>query len=396
MIDKITINGVTYHVTPTTAPQLGDQVVTIDGVIYIIGEPLVEAQNASGDIERARVGGQEYDIRDAVLLPLVQQNATAIANETQRAEKAEKDIAGNLNALNFDVAGNQSDILNIRNQAARVDGNAFSATKNEVKLTSTGVNISNRFTVSLPSATTESAGVMSAEDKKKLDNLSEGGGSSGGGDVNVAWTSSSKMNNFVIAGIYNIKGERTMSPSFDNLPIYNSGGGHTISARLEVLDSSINDTTNSDDKCITQKLTLSNRVGGDGNVYIRTGRGRTLGSITWEPWATLQPNINVGEVRSLDNFVDNGIYSGVWTDNFSSFAESFVMITINDYAVAGDDKTVVQIKYAYDTFSGNGVPTFTTRSLRNETWGGWMSIGVGTDTRIAQIEERLTQLENRL
>lgn len=292
MIDKITINGVTYHVTPTTAPQLGDQVVTIDSVIYIIGEPLVEAQNASGDIERARVGGQEYDLRDAVIQPIVQKIQQRV--------------------------------------------------------------------------------------------------------IDVAWTSSSKMNNFVVAGVYNIKGERTMFPSHDNLPIYNRGGGHTISARLEVLDSSINDTTNSDDKCITQKLTLSNRVGGDGNVYIRTGRGRTYDSITWEPWATLQPNINVGEVRSLDNFVDNGIYSGVWTDNFSSFAQSFVMITINDYAVAGDDKTVVQIKYAYDTFSGNGVPTFTTRSLRNGAWSGWMSMGGGADTRIAQIEERLTQLESRL
>ena len=292
MIDKITINGVTYNVTPTTAPQLGDQVVTIDGVIYIIGEPLVEAQNVSGGIERARVGGQKYDLRDAVIQPIVQKLQQRV--------------------------------------------------------------------------------------------------------IDVLWTSKSKMNDLVIAGVYNIKGERTMYPSYDNLPIYNRGSGHTISARLEVLDSSINDTTNSDDKCITQKLTLSNRVGGDGNVYIRTGRGRTYGSITWEPWATLQPNINVGEVRSLDNFVDNAIYSGVWTDNFSSFAETFVMITINDYAVAGDDKTVVQIKYAYDTFSGNGVPTFTTRSLRNETWGGWMSIGVGADTRIAQIEERLTQLESRL
>lgn len=119
MIDKITINGVTYHVTPTTAPQLGDQVVTIDGVIYVIGDPLVEAQNTSGDIERARVGGQQYDIRDAVLLPLVQQNATAIqqnttaiANEKTRAEQAEQTINESLTTVNNNLATLNTTIVN--------------------------------------------------------------------------------------------------------------------------------------------------------------------------------------------------------------------------------------------------------------------------------------------
>lgn len=186
----------------------------------------------------------------------------------------------------------------------------------------------------------------------------------------VAWNDSSRLNDFTAAGVYEITGERKMSSEYDNLPIENSGGGHTISARLEVLDSSINDTTNSDDKCITQKLTLSNRVGGDGNVYIRTGRGRTYDSITWEKWGTLQTNINVGQVRSLDEFVDNGIYSGVWTDG-SSFAQTFVMVVINDYAVAVGNKTIVQYKYAYDTLKGNGEPTYNTRSLFGGVWSDW-------------------------
>lgn len=190
----------------------------------------------------------------------------------------------------------------------------------------------------------------------------------------VAWNDSNRLNDFITAGVYEITGERKMSSEYDNLPIENSGGGHTISARLEVLDSSINNTTNSDDKCITQKLTLSNRVGGDGNVYIRTGRGRTYDSITWENWATLQTNINVGQVESLDEFVDNGIYSGVWTDG-SSFSETFVMVVINDYAVSGENKTIVQYKYAYDTINGNGEPTYKTRSLHNGEWRDWEDIG---------------------
>ena len=102
----------------------------------------------------------------------------AIAEEAQRAEDAEKEIADYLESLTFDITKLQSDIPNIKNQAARFDGNAFSATANEVKLTTTGVNTSNQHTVSLPTATTETAGVMSAEDKAKLDSLSQGGGGS--------------------------------------------------------------------------------------------------------------------------------------------------------------------------------------------------------------------------
>ena len=96
-------------------------------------------------------------------------NTQAINAEKERAEEAEKGIAGNLDALALDVAGLQSDSLNIKKQAARFDGNAFSATANEVKLTTTGVDISKQMTVSLPAATTTTAGVMSAEDKQKVD-----------------------------------------------------------------------------------------------------------------------------------------------------------------------------------------------------------------------------------
>lgn len=216
------------------------------------------------------------------------------------------------------------------------------------------------------------------------------------GDARVTWNSSSNLNKFTAAGVYEIKGERTMSPSHDNLPIYNSGGGHTISARLEVLDSSINDTINSDDKCITQKLTLSNRVGGDGNVYIRTGRGKTYDSISWEPWATLQTNINVGDTRTLNKFVDNGIYSGVWTDEYNSYAETFVMVVINDYAIAGENKTVTQFKYAYDTLSDSGIPTFTTRSLFNGEWSNWTSIKGGDGSGGGVTEDEFNALSQKV
>ena len=93
------------------------------------------------------------------------------------------------------------------------------------------------------------------------------------GAKRVTWNVNSNMNDFTVAGVYDIYGERTMSD--DNLPIDNTGGGHTFNARLTVLDSSISGTGESDDKCITQVLSFSNRLG-QGEVYIRTAKGSSL------------------------------------------------------------------------------------------------------------------------
>lgn len=183
----------------------------------------------------------------------------------------------------------------------------------------------------------------------------------------VSWGASSNMNSFTTAGVYNIKGERTNAN--DNLPISNSNPGHTISGRLIVLDSSINGTGDSQDKCITQLLTLSNRTGGDGNTYIRTASGASLSSLTWKSWATQQTNVNVGQVTSLDSFIDNGIYSGVLVEN--GVPSTFVMIVINDYFVGVSPRRVSQFLYK---LSKTGEVSYTTRLGVGDgtiTWNGW-------------------------
>ena len=124
----------------------------------------------------------------------------------------------------------------------------------------------------------------------------------------------SNLNNFVEYGVYNIFGEHTRND--DNLPIMNTGGGHTFQGRLLVYDSSLSNTGNGgDDCCITQVLTLSNRVGGDGNTYIRTATGRTSAELTWGTWGKLQTNVEVGQIpeQYSEALIDNGIYSGVMT-----------------------------------------------------------------------------------
>ena len=176
-----------------------------------------------------------------------------------------------------------------------------------------------------------------------------------GGTKKVVWSNDSaplsNMNDFTTAGVYELSGEHTRID--DNLPIANTGSGHTFNARLTVLDSSIPDTTNSDDKCITQLLAFSNRLG-QGEVYIRTGKGMTLDSLTWDAWSTLQRNVNVGQVENLDDFVDNGIYSGVWlTGSHQSYPLTFVCIVINDYFIKTGTRRISQFIYGLSKFDGS-------------------------------------------
>lgn len=197
----------------------------------------------------------------------------------------------------------------------------------------------------------------------------------------VVWGSGTHADAFVTAGTYNIKGERTVLT--DGLPIDNAAPGNTINAKLVVLDSSISGNGANDDKCITQILTLSNRTGGDGEIYVRTGRASSknllAGGYGWEQWAKLQQNVQVGQVASLDGYIENGMYSGVYTDG-TSF-ETFVMVIINNYAVAGANgkvRSVSQFKYA---LALDGTFSYRSRSGQGNTgisWGEWSDLNGAT------------------
>lgn len=203
---------------------------------------------------------------------------------------------------------------------------------------------------------------------------------------NVNWNSHSHIDTYTTAGIYNITGERTNAT--DGLPIVNAAPGHTFHARLQVLDCSIPGTGENDDKCITQMLTLSNRTGGDGDVYVRTGRAANKNQLAagngWEPWGKLQQNIEVGQTTSLDAYIDNGIYSGVYTDGSTHF-ETFVMVVINNYAVAGamgNARSISQFKYALGTDGLFSHKTRTGQGNDGITWGNWVDLGAATTTDI--------------
>lgn len=207
-----------------------------------------------------------------------------------------------------------------------------------------------------------------------------------GNENTIIWNSSSHIDTYTTAGIYNISGERTNAA--DGLPIANAAPGHTFHARLVVLDSSIPGTGQSDDKCITQMLMLNNRTGGDGDVYVRTGHASNknllAGGNGWEPWGKLQQNIEVGQVTSLNDFIGNGVYSGVYTNGTTLF-ETFVMIVINNYAVAGATgkvRSISQFKYALAT---DGTFSYKTRTGQGNTgiaWGDWVDLGAATTADI--------------
>ena len=206
------------------------------------------------------------------------------------------------------------------------------------------------------------------------------------GAKDVAWGVGSNINVFTEQGAYSIAGERLSKG--DGLPIDNASPGHTVSARLVVIDSSISGTGDSGDKCVTQILALCNRTGGDGDVYVRTGSasGKNLlaGGTGWGQWGKLQTNVEVGQVTSLNGFTDNGIYSGVYTDG-SSFFETFVMVVINNYSLVnatGKVRSISQFKYALGI---DGTFSYKTRVGQGNTgisWGEWVSLGAASTNDI--------------
>lgn len=203
------------------------------------------------------------------------------------------------------------------------------------------------------------------------------------GAIKVTWDASSNMDEMNITGMYYITGNRTNTA--DNMPMNNTG---EIVAWLRVANV---DAVNS---FITQILELGNKEGKDSKVYTRRYNGSS-----WSAWALLQPMVEVGQVTSFDGFIDNGMYSGVFTNGTTIF-DTFVLIVINNYAVAattGQDRSISQFKYS---LQANNTATYTTRIGRGDStivWGNWQDIAATAVAQEASIrKEEDTKLDNRI
>lgn len=169
----------------------------------------------------------------------------------------------------------------------------------------------------------------------------------------IDWTDGTHhMNQLLFHPVYEITGQRVTDN--DGLPILNHNNGHTIYGRLFVLNSSINDN----ELCYTQVLMLSNRIGGDGHTYIRTGRiqkkdSATIDALTavgspywgvWESSVTTKEVLNIGSSMDLSKMIDNGLYTAI--------VQNPITLTVADHVSQASGKSIT-------LEAGEGVLVFT-------------------------------------
>lgn len=241
----------------------------------------------------------------------------------------------------------------------------------------------------------------------------------GGNAQVIEWSHTHNMNDYKDACTYRIKGERTGNPMDDNLPIMNSGSGHTIDGILYVLDSSLANGSGKESDCtITQFLMLSNRVGGqEGDTYMRSAYGPNKDNLTWKPWEKYQTNMEVGVVTDaytvnpqnptqiinhaygMKDLIDNGIYSGVYigpktmigtTEDHNTIAfqdptaiETFVMVVINNYQAASNLRCITQIKFAVTNGSVFSMEKRSTYPGTTTDWSQWVAAGGGLPASVS-------------
>lgn len=372
---------------------------------------LIESLDKMCDIPNPRVGmrvyvenvGKEYIVKSlknktvsGVNIP----NAEVDEFVETPIDKGELDGLFDAIVLNYqDIVALNDDINGIKKNAAQYDTLGVSVYKDAAEIYIRNINTDPRV-VNIPAATETKAGVMTAADKVKLN---------AAGATKITWGASSNMNDYRSAGVYEIYGERTNTK--DNLPILNSNPGHSIAGRLTVVDSSLQKADGSapTEIHLTQFLMLDNRVGPSADMYMRTytqdnGQPNHGGGI-WGVWKKFQgvaetyisaddKSFNsVGGLlyTGLNDFVDNGVYTGVYTDdeyiksNLSGspkFLETFTLIVINNYAVAGKDsrlkRTISQLKYAVDAITNQATVKQRTKT-DGGNWTTWQEIGGGNN-----------------
>ena len=260
------------------------------------------------------------------------------------------------------------------------------------------------------------------------------------GMTNVEWTSESDMNDFRTKGSYYIHGIKTKAD--DRLPINTVNSGASFAAHLTVVDGSLQpeDGSTPTEICVTQFLMLSNRLGGDGNMYFRTynePKDVEAGKGLWTDWKrmsgsvegyifsnTKKMNIDFGyqdKEVGLNYMVDNGTYQGVYINDEAltyqegsynaetgngvanldptkiAYVETFIITTINDYAATAQvnqmlgslgmpqkTRQICQFKQATNVLTGTS--SYQKRTCLGNgdeyktasNWSEWEAVGGGS------------------
>ena len=191
----------------------------------------------------------------------------------------------------------------------------------------------------------------------------------------IPWDSTAHLNSLTQSGQYYLTGQSNGLNG--GLPILNSDPGHTFDAVLRVLDSSLTKDENEKQLCITQILSLSNRMGGDGHIFVRTIQTLEKDNLTrsnisrpdcdkWGSWEKLQGIFEKNAVTNIDDlntYTTNGMYSGIFTSNKSMSlsglqftpGDTFLLITVNGYAASAfGTPQLTQTLYLLSAKTGSG------------------------------------------
>lgn len=204
------------------------------------------------------------------------------------------------------------------------------------------------------------------------------------------------LNFYRTTGVYRFNSIR--NNNFANLPINNNNQNASITGEL-VVYSSVEGTTTYR-SIIGQTLFLSNAEGHETKIYTRSANktsndGGVTYEVTWGDWQVCQGMKEVGVVNSYDSFIDNGMYSGVYNNN--GIIETFVVITINDYAIKsqlGAPKSISQLKYALNAQTSKNELSIRVGKGEPLTWDEWKPVfdDKHITAQLTNIQKQLNEL----
>lgn len=177
--------------------------------------------------------------------------------------------------------------------------------------------------------------------------------------LQIEWGESSTLDEYVVPGTYICNNGLRVNIK-DGLPIDNIGDNARFGFNLIVTQATSNENGNHH-QIIGQTLTITNRLGNETKQYTRSKKFSINNAATppevtddkWSPWKELQGTTYLGQVTKaqLDTVIDNGIYTGVVTDNeLLPQGSTFTLIVINNYAVNSAVGMPVQTRQVSQTF----------------------------------------------
>lgn len=221
------------------------------------------------------------------------------------------------------------------------------------------------------------------------------------GTKNIVWTETSKLSDFIEPGIYVCENAKRYTLD-DELPITNVGEHAGIGFTL-IVNSTVSNPNDNHHQLVGQTLILTNRLGGETKQYIRSLKYTINNAATppyvtentWSAWKELQGTTYLGQVTKaqLDTVIENGIYTGVVTDNeLLPQGSTFTLIVLNNYAVNSAVGMPAQARQVSQTFVYLPLADVSTGTIKSKNGQILRRTGIGGEginwEEIPQIMER--------